>query len=264
MPPLAATPWVSISMSYLESIRSRENAIRFFQIFSSVYANLGFELMGQWEPLRDKFDIDRAILEWETNRGMPGHAVYGDYIYYGKKPAKFYAFVHWHDPENHGRWIDTISVMLNEKFWTKGNLEDPSGRALTLLKELATLSKPLYGRAFHSAEFEEKDFRDHVLQDGRVARESISLTPREGLVDLFWANFFGKPLENLFGLLRLQSIRANLSQSTDRGSLLVFGNDPLDWNNPDVLAMQSKAREEFDSGAFYDKVTNQKPTLHFL
>jgi len=58
--------------------------------------------------------------------------------------------------------------------------------------------------------------------------------------------------------------QANLSESTDRGSLLVFGNEPLDWNNPDVLAMQAKAREELDGGAFYDKVTNQKPAVHFL
>lgn len=252
---------VTIDMYFRTTIRTREVASRFFDIFRSIFSELEFKLMGEWEPLRQTFDINQAIEEWVENRGGSSCVQFGRYTFSGEQPAPFHAFSNWQELGTHKRWLDFISIVLDEGFWLDRKLRDPSGRTIRLFKHLSTSGDSLYGRVFHSSEFETKDFRERVLKDGRVSRESISLTPREGIVDLFWANYFGKPYVTLFGEDSLKRIKSTVNEKFDSGFLLVFGSDPFMWEDEKVLSLQMMAKTELDHGAFLDKAADFRPNL---
>ena len=248
-------------MYYSDSIRTRETASRFFEIFRSVFPELEFKLMGEWEPLKHTFEMNQAVHEWVENRGGSSRVQFGRYAFSGEHPAPFNAFYSWQGIGTHKRWLDFISVILDEGFWLDRKVPDPSGRSIRMLRDLSAIGNSLYGRIFHSSEFETKDFRERVLKDGSVSRESISLTPREGIVDLFWANYFGKPYVNLFGEDSLGRIECMVNERVDSGFLLVFGVDPFQWKNEKVFSLQRTAKAELDHEAFLDKATDFRPNL---
>ncbi len=252
---------VSVHMSFNNSIRRKETASKFFDHFRSIFPNLEFSSMGQWEPLRKKFDPTTAVEEWVQNRGAQGRSQFGDYIFHGAKPAMFDAFVRWHDTGSNVRWTDSVSVMFSEHFWKRTLVTDMTEKAIRLLKSLSTLARPLYGRGYSSAEFESKDFRERVLKDGRISRESIPLTPRQGIVDLFWLNYFGKPYVSIFGEESLQRVRCLRNERVSDGFLLVFAQDPFRWNEHESLASEKTAKEELDGSAFFDLARDSQPNL---
>ncbi len=249
-------------MYFSDSIRSPEIATRFFELFQSVFSELRFKSMGEWEPLSQTFDTNHAIHEWMENRGGGSRVQFGRYVFSGELPASFYAFSNWQGIGTHRRWLDSISVILDEGLWFDRKIEDPSGRSIRLFKGLSGLGNSLYGRAFHSPEFETKDFRERVLKDGRVSRESISLTPHEGIVDLFWANYFGKPYVDMFGEEPLRRVKCMVNERVGPGSLLIFAPDPFHWKDEEVLSLQKKAKAELDHEAFLDKSRDFRPSLN--
>lgn len=252
---------VTISMNYNSSIRSGRIAAKFFNLFGSIFPELTFRTMGQWEPLTRHFDLAEATVEWEKNRSV-SQSEFGDYIYQGDQPALFYAFVNWFGPGTHKRWADSIAVMLDESFWTKWKAADVTEKSIRLMKALATLGNPLYGRGYHRSEFESKDFRERVLKDGRVSRESFSLTPREGIVDLFWGNYLGKAYVDIFGQQALARVKALLNERVGDGFLLVFARDPFHWNQQEVLAAEKNAIAELNHDAFLDLSRGFQPNLN--
>jgi hypothetical protein len=163
-------------VSFNDTIRPRKIAERFFDSFRKLFPELLFHSMGESEPLENRFDSLRAPAEWE--------AVW-DYIFHGKKPASFYVLPHWLRLESHSRWVESIAVILDEQFWSKNKIPDLWERAIRLLKDIANLGSPIYGKAFTWSEFEEKGFLKRTLPNGLVSTESVNLTPREGLTDLF-------------------------------------------------------------------------------
>ncbi len=247
-------------MTFVDSVRSRTVASQFFKIFKSVYPELDFALMDEWEPIRRKFDVGEATIEWERNRGDT-EAEYGRYMFFGRKPAEFYAFADWHGKGTHGRWVDNVSVLFDERFWLEGLLRDMSHRAIVLLKELARLGSPLYGTAFSYREAWEKNFVERTLPYGASSREGISLTSKEGVVDLYWANYFGKPYVDIFGLDSLAKVDCFSKEDVGDGVLVVFSSDPVQWADPKTREAQEKAKAILDHGAFFDKSTGLKPNL---
>src|SRR5438445_344771 len=83
-------------------------------------------------------------------------------------------------------------------------------------------------------EWESKFFTDRILPNGGVSQESISLTPREGLVDLFWVDYFGKPYVDLFGEHSLEKVECLLNEKMGDDFFLAFSKDPIGWNDPSV------------------------------
>jgi len=252
---------VTISMDYNSSIRSGRTAAKFFDLFGSIFPELKFRTMGQWEPLTKRFDLTEAAVEWEKNRSV-SQSEFGDCIYQGDQPALFYALVNWFGPGTHRTWVDSIAVKLNESFWTKWKAPDVTEKSVRLMKALATLGSPLYGRGYHQSEFESKQFRERVLKDGRVSRESISLTPREGVVDMFWGNYFGKAYVDLFGQQTLARVESLRNERVDAGILLVFAPDPFHWNQQEVLAAEKNAKAELNHDAFLDLSRGFQPNLN--
>ena len=247
-------------MYYNVSIRSKETAENFFKLFEAIYPELDFSLMGQWEPLRKSFSFDEAVEEWQRSRST-SDSEFGDYIFYGTTPAQFYAFVNWHGHKAHTRWADGISIMLDESFWISNHIKNPGERAIQMVKALSGLSRALYGRAFHDSEFEAKGFRNRTLPNGHTARESVSLTPREGIVDIFWLNYFGKPYIDIFGERKLKQLRSLSTEQIGAGFLIVTASDPFLWNESEVRRSQQEIKQELDTGAFLDLTKNFKPAL---
>jgi hypothetical protein len=247
-------------MHYNASIRY-EVASKFFTAFKQIYPELSFESMGRWEPFKARFDLKRATVEWQKNRSESSNH-FGDYAFQGTKPANFYSFVHWFGSGPNQRWADSISVNFSESFWKKDLVQDMSEKVVVLIKALSTLASSLYGRSFTDAEFESKNFRDRVLKDGRVSRESITLTPRQGITDLFWLNYFGRPYVNIFGEQLLKRVQCLQFETVSDGVLLTFARDPFQWDSLDVLASESAAKRELNHGAFFDAEKNFEPNLN--
>ncbi len=250
-------------MDYIDSIRSRETATRFFELFRNVYPELSFKSMDEWEPLKRRFALDEAIDEWVANRGPGSQTQFGRMIFYGDNPAPFYVFANWQGVGTHGRWIDSISAMFDESYWMKNKIIKPTDRLIKLLKGLSILGNSLYGRGYHKSEFEAKAFNERTLKGGRVSRESISLTSREGIIDLFWANYLGRPYVDFFGEATIARVKCTLNERVGNGFLLVFAHDPLNWNDEQTLSQQKSAKAELDHGAFVEKSTNFSPSLKF-
>jgi len=253
--------WVTLEMYFDSSIRNRSVASHFFSTYGSIFPELEFQLMGQWEPLRERFDRERALLEWEGNRGAPNRGAYGHCIFFGNNPAQFHVIVSWYGLGAHPRWVDSLAVSFEERFWLDGLLKDPMAKTIALLRGLSKLASPLYGRAFHSSEFESKFFRDHILPSGKVSQESISLTPREGLIDLFWVDYFGKRYVNLFGERSLAKVDCLFNEKVGDDFFLAFSKDPFGWNDPAVRTSQDRAKQELNHNAFFEKVTGFRPSL---
>ena len=211
--------------------------------------------MGESEPLKDKFDPIRATSQWEN--------VWG-YIFHGKRPASFYVLPHWLTQKAHSRWVESIAVIFDKQFWLKEKIPDLWERSIKLLKNLATLGSPIYGYAHTWSEFEEKGFVKRVLQNGLVSSESVSLTPREGLVDLYWANLFGKPYIDIFGLNTLEKVGCPTKQQIQNGYLLVYGSNPFDWRLREVRRLQDRDKSVLNHGAFIDKTAGSKPNLKIM
>lgn len=214
--------------------------------------------MGQWEPLKEKFSLSRAVIEWEKNRSTTT-SQFGDYMFYGSRPAPFYAFVHWHRQGTHNRWVDGVSLTLDDAVWK--NMNDSISRLIQMFKGLASLGDSMYGNGHHESEFEAKGFTDRRLPNGQLSRESISLTPREGVVDLYWLNYFGKVYVDLFGDKTLASIKCTQRERVENGFLLAFAKDPFLWNDPKTLEMQMASKVQLDHEAFFDRSRNIKPNL---
>ena len=248
-------------MYFGSTIRTRQIASRFFDTFRSIFPELEFKLMGEWEPLKQSFEMNQAINEWMENRGGGSRVQFGRYAFSGEHPGPFHAFSNWQGPGTHKRWLDFIAIILDEGFWLDRKIPNPSERSIELFKRLPTIGDSIYGRVFHSSEFETKGFRERVLKDGRVARESIALSPREGIVDLFWANYFGRPYVSLFGEESLKWIKSTVNERVDSGYLLVFGSDPFRWKDLEVASLQGIAKAELDHGAFLDKLADFRPNL---
>ncbi|TMI57808.1 hypothetical protein E6H14_06500 [Candidatus Bathyarchaeota archaeon] len=257
-----SSSYVTIQVSYDTSIRSSATARKFFENFESLYPELEFRLMGQWEPLKEKYSLERAIALWQENKAAPSRGQYGDSIFHGKVPAPFYVISRWFGTGTHPGWSDTISVMLHETFWTQEKLQDPSGRAVELMKELAVLSTPLYGRGYAQSEFNAKDYHERTLPDGGVSRESVTLTPPDGLVDLYWMNYFGKPYVRILGKETLAEIKSTVSERVGEGYLLVLSPDPFRWNEPETRALQKAARAVMNPEVFLDHSKSFEPRLN--
>ena len=139
-------------MEFVGSIRSSAIASQFFERFKSIFPEFELTLMGEWEPLKKKFDLSEACIEWERNRGGT-EADYGHHIFYGRKPAPFYVLTNWHGKGTHKRWHDAIAVMFDQDLWRERKISDMSQRAMALLRELSLLSASLYGKIFTRSEF---------------------------------------------------------------------------------------------------------------
>jgi hypothetical protein len=241
-----------ITMNFNSSIRSRQTAQKFFDFFQDLFPELLFHSMGETEPPKNRFDPVRAVTEWES---------VWDCIFHGKRPAPFYVLPHWLRPSAHPRWTESVSVVFDEKFWLGAKISAMSERALTLLKKLATLGLPIEGSAHMWSEFEEKGFVKRTLPNGLVSTESVSLTSREGLKDIFWANFFGKPYTDIFGFESFEKLECPIKERTAEGFLLAYGTSPLDWKLQQVRIMQERDKGILNHGAFLDKKTGLKPNL---
>jgi hypothetical protein len=251
---------ITLAMNYNRSVRAEKVASKFFDLFESLYPKLDFELMGQWEPLKTSFDRARAILEWGKNRSESKNQ-FGDYVFHGTEPAPFYAFVHWFGDGPNQQWADSISITFDERFWTERLLKDPSLRLLEMMKNLSTIDGPLYGRAFHRSESEAKNYRDRRLPNGLVGRESVSLTPREGIVDLFWANYFGRPYVRIVGEESLRDVECPIKEYAGEGYLIAFSSTPFEWRLPAVHALEERAKAKLDHGIFLDFSSDFRPNL---
>ncbi len=245
-------------MHFNGPIRNIETARKFFDLFKTVYPELEFQFMGQWEPLRKRFAPNDALVEWELNRSASKNP-FGDYIFYGKDPAPFYAFVNWHGQRIGSRWADRIAVMFNGSLWR--GLREANARAIRMFKGLASIDDPLYGRGYHQSEFEAKDFKDRPLPNGQVGRESISLTPREGLVDLYWLNYFGRSYVELFGRENLSGLKCKQKERLGGGFLMAFSDNPFQWNDQHTLELETAAKLRLNREAFFDHLRDQRPNL---
>jgi|SRR5438309_965426 len=253
---------VMVTVNFLSSVRSKDVAAQFFELFSSLYPELRFELMGEIPTSkRERFDRLKALEEWERDRGSRGVAR-ADYQFEGKSPLPFYASVIWHGQGTHHTWSDSIGVQFDERFWIGDKPKNFTDRAVQLLIGLAELGSVLYGDGAHWSEFEEKNSITMRLPDGRVAREISGVRPRKGLGDIYWANLFGKPYIDLFGRENLMRVEATRMEFARDNVLLIFGSGPFDWKRTDIRNMQEKARLMLDRNAFVDKSTGLKPNLN--
>src|SRR6266540_1627616 len=258
------TQTVSVGVDFQGSIRSKDAATRFFDNFASIYPELNFELMGEiLTSERERFDRTKAIDEWQHDRGSRG-VVHGYYQFEGKSPARFYASVVWHGQGTHKVWSDGIAVWFDDSFWAEKKIEEPSSKAVRLLELLTTLGSPMYGRAYHWSEFEEKGFTTPKPPSSQILKHTISLRPREGLEDIFWANYFGKPYVDIFGADTLRGVESSSKKAVGDGYLIVFGNSPFDWKRPAVRAMQDRAKQRLDHDAFFDRDRRIKPSLNLF
>src|SRR6267143_866098 len=145
-----------VTMHFSESIRSHTFASKFFDLFHSVYPELKFNLMGEWEPPRAEFDLSKAIKEWEQNRGTKDKQK-GRYIFLGTSPYEFYVLPHWYMGGD-VLWTDNLSVVFSEQAQSSERLTESSYRLIELLKGLARLGTPLYGKAYQDSEWKAKNF----------------------------------------------------------------------------------------------------------
>jgi hypothetical protein len=215
-----------------------------------------FDRMGHDEPLRERFQLDKAVGLWQKDISTKPGLSYGELIL-GKSRYPFTGFmVSWQQKPD-GMWLNSVSLWARE-----GYFEDPLHveSFLVLLSDVLMLVQAGYGVAFHSREWDEKGWLTKRLADGRQARVGISLKAQEGLVDIFWANLFGPPYVRLFGRERLESCpKAMVRRLSSEAYLVRTSPMPKEWPREEVREVSSEVKKHLDGGVFFDKQRGEKP-----
>jgi len=241
--------WVEGYVDYLDKIRSREVASRFFTEFGKRFPKFEIRKGGHWEPLRDKFTVARAIDWWMQGTTDSEKISYCNLILRGSKPAPFYIFVDWYGKGCHPAFKDGLSIYVSRK-WFKS--VEQIEEFLQMFKFLLSFGRPFYGRMMTTEEQELKNWRTRILSDGSKSRESVSLLASEGLVDLYLANYFGRPYLTAFGKKPSDFCLYGNCEEFDDGVIVYLGQVPLATLEPDnrlYLTMRRSIGEEF----FMDK-----------
>lgn len=247
--------WVQVEAYYTQRIGHLRAATQFFGEFRKRFPEFTIERLGHWEPLSEKFTESRAIELWMASSAHSKDVAYCHLILYGTKPVPFYAFVHWYDKGAHPSFTDAVSIQVSEQYASsQGNM----AKLLDMFKFLLSFADPYYGRVAHSDELLQKNWRTRLLPDGRRSKESISLKPAEGLVDLYWANYFGPPY--------LKSFKRQPLDLSQHGNLETFGNGVIVFLSRPPFAtlaqdngLYASLRKMIGEEHFFDKVTGAKP-----
>ena len=99
------------------------------------------------------------------------------------------------------------------------------------------------------------------MPGGGGSRETISLSPSEGIVDLYSTNYFGMPYIHIFGEDQIGKIDWVIKEKVGEGVLFTFSPDPLLWADEKIRRAQERTKAFLNHGAFYGKITGFKPDL---
>lgn len=247
--------WVQVEACYTQRIGHLGAATRFFGEFRKRSPEFIIERLGHWEPLTEKFSESTAVESWTTSSAHSKDVAYCHLILYGTKPVPFYAFVHWYGEGSHPSFTDAVSIQVSDPYASsQGNM----AKLLDMFKFLLSFADPYYGRVAHSDELSEKNWRTRLLPDGRRSKESISLKPAEGLVDLYWANYFGLPYLRSFKRQPLELSQHRNVETLGNGVIVFLSQPPFETLAQDS-GLYASLRKMIGEEHFFDKMTGAKP-----
>src|SRR3990170_3668028 len=247
--------WTEATVYYEDKIGSRETAAEFLRAFGERFPNYHIDKMGHWEPLTQPYTLASATDLWTTSSAHSDDVSYGHLILHGESPLPFYVFVNWYGHGSAQIYSDNISMHALRR---KGTEILSPERAVDMFKFLLSWDAPYYGTVTTSEELEAKGWRSVTLEDGRRSKESIALSPKEGLIDLFWANYFGEPFLQAFGKKRAELSSSENCQAVANGVIVHLTRaHALAWQS-DVRFCE-KLREVIGKDFFFDKTKGLKP-----
>ncbi len=149
------------------------------------------------EPVRRAFDpkdISFPLRMWVEEDGPE----FGYFLTTRKKPVKVNISMSWERHRN--AQFNNINICIEDKYFKK---PEKIGEFLNFTKELCQIVRPVYG-------FITWDIYGYFTVEELIERqekEGISFMHlTEGLKDIHWANFFGKPYIDFFGKGKLLNV----------------------------------------------------------
>jgi len=204
----------------------------------------------EFEPIKKVFHKDclRDIINlWVHKRGDMGGLT--NLMFTRKRPYRFLMMVYWMKSRKaFGNWL---SFSIEEKFFED---EKRCSHFLEFAMQLYSILCPAYGIIYHKADYEKKNVRKTLFDDGNEkSREILGTELTECLPGVYWANFFNPMYVNFWGKEKFSNVPCfSKTKLEDSGYLLVTSSSPLEYVSPNFEIAVSHIIDHLDKNAFFD------------
>jgi len=239
--------YVSLDLETLIPLQSVELARDLLQLLASYGPEFTPKRMGLTEPLRQKFDLSKAIEIWMNDDNSS--------IMFEADPYETSIVVTW--SINPARPFSSIGISIDESYFQS---EENAQKFIDLAKSLYSFLSAVYGNSMHHNDWEAKAYVDMVGPNGKViGKESVGGTPDWGLVDVYWANFLGPAYVDLFGEERLLTAPCERCERLpDGGFMILTSASPLLYDRPEITEIERALKDHLDNDAFFDRSNPEK------